>query len=71
MKIFFKWMPNFKHHRVVVNSVYVGHINPGVGWYYQHLLRQRELMLTDNWSEVQKVIDDKITALNVRERLRS
>ena len=73
MKIIFKWMPNFKHHRVIVSGIYVGYINDvqSVGWFYTHLLRQKELLHADSWPEAMKAINDKIAALNVKARLKS
>lgn len=71
MKVFFKWMPNFKHHRVIVDGVYVGQITRRSIWYFTVLQREKELMNTDNWPEVSKLISAKVTALNVAARLKS
>lgn len=73
MKIVFKWMPNFKHHRVIVDRIFVGIIRPEYtsGWAFVHITNRNAVLTTARWENVHDVVEKKITALNVAARLKS
>ena len=73
MKVFFKWMPNFKHHRVIVDRIFVGIIRPEYtsGWAFVRITNRNAVLTAARWENVHDAVGKKITALKVAERLKS